>query len=1015
MLAFDASAAPDAAARSLLSLGDPVPTLAHWSLEAPRPALARALHATLALLRSGRGAGGPLREYAVDLSFGDRQEHFDLLLLPSIFTPEVWSTTFLEGLLRKPLWQYQGRTLLELGTGSGWISLVLLRLTGLARALGVDLNPHAAVIARINAVLNGFDRDGNEREDKLARRFEAMVSDLLDEPRRLGVRAHLIVGCIPQVIARQADLETTRGLYDLSNYFVAQGVVEDQFGLGLNARALRESLQVLEPGGSVILNLGGRPGWAVVQRMFQRRGFEPEVPWRARIQQAGDTDIAPLAELEARSNQLFAFHLHVHSSESISARLAQAALQAGKPIFHELLVVEGRPRSDALLPLATALSGLGMEGLWEQVDLSTASDEQLRFVTRLAEGFRKDPRIPYPHEAGDLGFRRRVADFLHKFHHLPLGPGEIFAGPDRQQLLRSLLMSLVEPGEKVAVSEGLRDVYGPVLAEHGADAVWVHGDLEELPELLELVSPRLVLLALGEAQRSHRDALATLLRRCEELSALLCLDESERFEITSRLPENPILTFLAQNLDSAHLAVLCGLVRSRAFPDVQLALLLTRHARLFGALEVAAEVTYSRISWFHQAYYDSLFDELLSFRVNAPEPPTPALPASTPAPPLRPSMLERLSEPAFARPPPAPDVIRLDYGENELPVPPRLLAGILRGFLTTSPPPAQELTRAACGYLRATRLPRVDESHVLIGQGTLPLLFDAIRAVAQERGRPPTVVLPTGSYGVLPSLIAAAGGRAQWLRTRAPDFLVDPGALPSVEPFDVLLLTHPANPSGAAYPAEALAAIIRRCAARGARVMLDEVFGMLADLDGEIPLGHDRLAGLEPDEAARVLVLCGVSKEFAAGGLRLGLAATTDAGWLRRMRALQTRPLPLHVQVAAIDLFARFDEHRGDLELMRQALRKRRSALAAGLRELGVGVSERGGGALFLLADLARLGGEDAERFVLELEENARVRLNTPSWAGLSHHARACFALPQEKIDEALSRLRRHLVGGDGT
>ncbi|HJW08257.1 MAG TPA: 50S ribosomal protein L11 methyltransferase, partial [Holophagaceae bacterium] len=744
MLLFDPSREPQDLARALLALKDPVPALQAWEEVAPET-LAPVLHA---LADELRGRGHPvLRGLPLDLSLGDRAIHLDLLLLPSIFEPEAWGMCFLEGLLRKAPRDYRGKRLVELGTGSGWVALALLRFMEIEEILGVDLNPQAVLMARLNAVLNGYDAEGRELPDRLASRFRSAVSDLLSAPREMGFRADFIIGCIPQVIAPAADLDSSQGLYDLSNYFVAQGVVEDQFGLGLNARALRESLHLLEPGGTVILNLAGRPGNLAVERMFRRRGFEPEVLWRTRVQQAADTDIGALVELESRTGSPFAFHLRRHSPEPVSARVAQAALEGGRPIFHELQVIEGRPRSEALSGLAKALEALGLDSIWEEVDLARASDEQLAFVTRLAEGFALDPRAPYTHEAGDLSFRRKVTDFLQKFHSLALGPHEAFAAPSRPELLHAMLMTLGGPGDRVVISASLRPSCRAALAKAGADPVWVHDDGEEVAELLPLLKPKLVVIA------SPRGGLERLLARCVELGILLVLDESDRFDIGSRAPENPGLAFLAQQAGSPNLAVLVGLIHSQAFPDVELALLFSRHPRLMAGLEVAAELSYSRLSCFHQTYYDSLFDELLSFRVNTGAPTAEARPAGGPA--LSSTMDELLRSPAFARPAPDPDVIRLDFGENELPLPRRLQAGILQGFLEPPQPGGAtrpEARRAAADHLRATRLPELKDPQLILGMGTLPLLFDALRVMARSLGRPPVVLLPRGSYGVFPAL-----------------------------------------------------------------------------------------------------------------------------------------------------------------------------------------------------------------------------------------------------------------------
>ncbi len=985
---------------ALLASPDPIGALEAWGRETPIR-LAPALHGLAAALWEREHP--TLRALPLELSLGEHATRLDLLLLPSIFAPEAWGSTFLEGLLRRPLRGYRGAKILELGTGSGWVALALLSLTEAERVLGVDLNPQAVLVSRLNAVLNGYDAQGRERPDRLAARFSSAESDLLKAPRDLGFRADLVMGCIPQVLASAQDLGSAEGLYDLSNYTTAQGLVEDQFGLGLNARALRESLTLLEPGGSVILNLAARPGPAALERMFRRRGFEPAPLCRARVRQAGDTDIRPLVALEAHTGSPFAFHLHPQSPESVSARVAQAALEGGKAIYHELLVVEGRPRSEALLDLARALEALGFEDLLERLDLSSAGDEQLRFVTRLAESFRRDPRAPYPHEAGDAGFRGRLAGFLRKFHGLPLDAAEVFAAPSRAELAHALALAFGGPGVRIAASQSLRAVLGPAFAKAGAEPVWVHDDGDEIAELLPVLKPRLVILA------SPKGDLARLLAACEAGGAFLALDESERFAIGSRSPENPGLAFLARNLESGHLAVMTGLIRSEAFPDLALGLIFTRHAALHQALEVIADLSWSRISCFHQAYYDSLFDELLSFRSSAALDGDPAAPRPAPGPALAPLMKDLLAFPAFSRPAPAPDVIRLDYGENELPLPPRLQESVLEGFLAppAAPCPTRPEARAALtSYLRATRLPGVIEDQVSLGAGTQPLLVDALLALRQTLGRPPVILLPRGSYGLFPALARLAGAETRILPTEAPGFLATPALVAAAGPFDGLLLTNPANPSGAAYPADDFRALVKQAAAMGARALADEVFGLLARLDGPMPEPQDRWSGLSVTEQASLMIFGGLSKEFAAGGLRLGWAASADTGWLDAMAGLHLDPLPISTQLAAERLFADERAWRAGVQALRDHLAARRKLLLEGLRGLGFPVDGAGGGGLFLFPSVAPMAEDDPEAFVLDLERRARVRFNTPAWSGTDFHARACFSLPEARLREALMRLR---------
>ena len=64
-----------------------------------------------------------------------------------------------------------------------------------------------------------------------------------------------------------------------------KGFVEDQFGLGLIARAVEEGISVIKPMGIMIFNMGGRPGQAVCKRLFERRGFQVNKLWQTKILQ----------------------------------------------------------------------------------------------------------------------------------------------------------------------------------------------------------------------------------------------------------------------------------------------------------------------------------------------------------------------------------------------------------------------------------------------------------------------------------------------------------------------------------------------------------------------------------------------------------------------------------------------------------------------------------------------------------------------------------------------------------
>jgi len=67
-----------------------------------------------------------------------------------------------------------------------------------------------------------------------------------------------------------------------------KGFVEDQFGLGLIARAVEEGIAVIKPTGIMIFNMGGRPGQGVCKRLFERRGYRITKLWQTKIIQVSN-------------------------------------------------------------------------------------------------------------------------------------------------------------------------------------------------------------------------------------------------------------------------------------------------------------------------------------------------------------------------------------------------------------------------------------------------------------------------------------------------------------------------------------------------------------------------------------------------------------------------------------------------------------------------------------------------------------------------------------------------------
>jgi len=991
---------------------------------ASRARAERELRALLDAVRNAP-ADAPLRATTIDIGIGPHQERLELLMLPSIFAPEDWAFTFLEGLLKTPVEEFAGRSLVELGTGSGWICIALAKFTRLARIFGVDLNPHAVPLAICNACLNGIDGIGE--------RVVFGESDLLEQlPSEL--RFDFVVGCIPQVLREEtpeAPSDDERRLYDLSNYCAIQNVYEDHFGLGLIARLLDEVPEHLAEGGRLLLNLAGRPGRGIIDQMFSRRGFRTHVVFSRRVRQASDTDIAPLVELEALTRREFEFYLDAHSAKPVCAATAAGWLGAGHPIWHEVAVWRAEPvQLRETLRLRQGLRSLGIERILREIDLGQVSAEQLDFVVALLEQLRDTPRLPYPELAGDRSFRNEIARYLLRFFELDLHPDEIFVAPEREQAVYSLVLATCDPGDRVLISSNLKQRYAAALEKAQVGTVVGNTSLHELGQLLEAFDVRVALIALEAEERSNLSELRAILELARARETWVVIDESAALNITSGVETQTLLEFLSREQRHANLVVLYGLIKNAVFVDFELTLLLPTPPRLRRALGHAAELTYSRIATLPQLFYQQLFESLLSFRVSFSQPR--AVKATSTSSAELPCSRRMDGWAEFAGLAPAwfdrddPELIRMDYGENESQIPALLVEGLIAGCIQApapGPPKISELREAIAGCLLETRGLRYAADEIALGAGAWPLLHDLALTACRRLGRPARFLVLTPCYGLTEPTLRAAGALVEL--ASIADFAV---AAARTSP-DVIALCQPQNPLGTYHSRENLLELASYVVAHRCWLLSDEVFGLLnlTDVHSELVPSPIGLESAVPGIAERTLILGSLSKEFAAGGLRVGWLAMRDRDWLAAVGAsalVRIHEASAHAAAHLYSAYARgpkgkllqperHRELRGYLSSMRRELARRRAALLEVLPGSDDPAPGTAGG-LFLAPSIADWLGNEVdgqpltpENFARSLYQHTHVVVNDGAWCSDPERIRAVFSIAEERFERALERLRQ--------
>jgi len=286
-----------------------------------------------------------------------------------------------------------------------------------------------------------------------------------------------------------------------------------------------------------------------------------------------------------------------------------------------------------------------------------------------------------------------------------------------------------------------------------------------------------------------------------------------------------------------------------------------------------------------------------------------------------------------------------DFDPKQFPIPARLEKAIVEALEKgeTNYPPSDGLPvlrkAVADFYARELGLSYPMES-VLIAGGARPLLYGIYRTVLDRGDK---VVYPVPSWNNNHYVHLADASAVPIACQREHMFLPTEDELaPVLGDARLLCLNSPLNPTGTAIPSERLRAICalvleenRQRERRGARplyLMYDHIYWMLCARGIE----HVTPPALEPEMARYTIFVDGISKAFAATGVRVGWGVG-PVDVMERMSAVLGHVgawAPRAEQVATAKLLADTDGIREYHAQFQPAVQTRLCALADGLGAL---------------------------------------------------------------------------------
>lgn len=352
------------------------------------------------------------------------------------------------------------------------------------------------------------------------------------------------------------------------------------------------------------------------------------------------------------------------------------------------------------------------------------------------------------------------------------------------------------------------------------------------------------------------------------------------------------------------------------------------------------------------------------------------------------------------------DVISLGVGEPDYVTPWRIReAGIFaleNGFTTyTSNAGILELREAICADLDSRYAVGYHPAkECLITAGVSEGLDLALRVLLEPGDE---VLIPEPCYVAYAPCVTFAGGIPVTVPTDGADGFrlhVDKVAAAVTPRTKAVLISSPANPTGAVQPREDLAALIELAVRHDLYVISDEIYERLSYLSP-----HTCVAGL-PGARDRTVLLGGFSKAHAMTGWRVGYLCAPPAICELAGRIHQyTMLCAAHVsQMAALEALRAGES---DVAEMVADYDRRRRLFVTGLCEIGLECPEPGG-AFYAFPSIAGTG-LDSQAFAEQLLQAEKVAVVPGSVFGPSGegYIRCCYATALPLLEEALERIER--------
>lgn len=363
------------------------------------------------------------------------------------------------------------------------------------------------------------------------------------------------------------------------------------------------------------------------------------------------------------------------------------------------------------------------------------------------------------------------------------------------------------------------------------------------------------------------------------------------------------------------------------------------------------------------------------------------------------------------------DVINMSVGEPDFNTPDHIKQAAKDAIDAnktryTAVPGTMSLRKAIAERLKSDHNLTYGIDQIVVSNGAKQSLANAILALVNPGDE---VILPTPCWVSYNQMVLLAEGTPVEIYAGIDqNFKITPDQLEKAinKKTKAILLNSPCNPTGTVYTKEELAALAEVIKKHDDLIVIsDEIYEKISYC------GHLTSIAEFPGMQERTIVVNGVSKAYAMTGWRIGYIAAPQ--WIAKgCNTLQGQYTsnPGSISQAAAEIAFAADQEC--CETMRQAFEKRRDLIVRLTSEIPGLDANSPEGAFYLFPKCSSFFGKtlkgnkinNATDFVMYLLNEAHVACVGGDAFGAPDHFRMSYALSEERITEALARIKEALA-----